>query len=193
MARTATARKSLLRKGIDGLTMIELLVVVVILGFLSLGLSSFLGVQLYESIRYEKGTREVDDASRIRHLLESEVSESDDIFYGQSLPGGACGSGASLFALRIPTDYDAALGLPKYFTTYYYESGGSIYRCGKPVLTNGRLDFGSSDVKSQITANISLSVNAGGSSSEVLDYQLLTPEGNVVVSARAYGQAEVIR
>jgi hypothetical protein len=190
----------------EGITLIEVLVAVVILGLLSIGLTSFLNVQLFESLRYEQATRETDDASRVQHLIETEVSESDDIVYGVSLPP-ACGSGNLLFALDVAEagSYDASTGLPVLYRTFYYQNSGALLRCGKPVCPSGNLKFtaqscddaaaptSEADVSSLITANIRLDVVSSGSSAEVLHYQLIGQSGKVVFDGKAYGQAEIIR
>ncbi|MCP9777001.1 prepilin-type N-terminal cleavage/methylation domain-containing protein [Cyanobium sp. A2C-AMD] len=185
----------LLAKSGNGYSLVELLVVVVVIGIISLALTSFLSTQLFESLRFEKASRETDDASRVQHLLDTEVSESDDVLYPGSVTVPAvCGAGDLVFALDIPNQYNVATGLPNYYRTYYLTgASGGITRCGKPVVATGALDFASSDVSSSISSNISLEVVASGSGAEVLEYRLSSLNGRILVDGRAYGQAEAIR
>jgi prepilin-type N-terminal cleavage/methylation domain-containing protein len=185
----------LLAKSESGYSLVELLVVVVVIGVISLALTSFLSTQLFESLRFEQASRETDDASRVQHLLDTEVSESDDIFYpGTVAVPAACGAGDLVFALDIPNEYNIATGLPNYYRTYYLSgASGGITRCGKPVVATGALDFASSDVSSSISSNVSLEVVASGSGAEVLEYRLASPAGRILVDGRAYGQVEAIR
>lgn len=186
---------------VNGFTLVELLIVVIIVGVLNSAMSALLSSQLYESLRFERANRETDDASRVQHLLDSEISESDVILY----PGTVAlpVPGDLLFALDIPTDYNIATGLPIRFRTYYFQGpAGELFRYGRPPINdppnfppNGSLDFRSSaaDVTALISANIRFNRVSAGSNAKVLEYTLVSPSGRTLLAGKAYGEAATIR
>lgn len=193
MASLAARRvRASLLVGASGYSLVELLVVLIVIGVLSIAMTSFLSAQLFEGLRHEKAAKETDDASRLQHLLDTEIGEASEIEYSPALPG-SCGSGASLFSLKIPDGYVDLTALPNYYLIYYYQSSGAIYRCGKPALANGRLDFSSGDVSARLSSNLSLGVDTANSGSSLVRYSILSPQGRVVASADAYARAGIIR
>ena len=175
-----------------GYTLPELLITVAILGVLAIGLANFLNSQLYQSLRSEKFSRETDDASRLQHLIETEVAESDQITYDQTLPS-PCGTGKSLFTLSVPSGYDSSTGLPTVYTTAYIQNSSGLSRCGKPPNADGSLDFSGTASVVVVSTNLTLDLNTSNSTARVIDYSLKGPGGNTIVTAKAYAQVSVIR
>lgn len=126
----------------DGFTLIELLIVVAVGGFLLLGVVLFAVSSVRTTARQMVAQRYQMGFSRLSHLLETEVSESQTLLYGQPI-AAICGNQLSLFTLTVPvlpTRLQPQEELPRAATIHYYQASGNVWRCGPIVNANGTLN-----------------------------------------------------
>lgn len=161
---------------VNAFSLVELLIVVVLLGVAGSMAWAALAPHLRFPVLFERASRQIDDASRLQNLLESEVAEASSITYGSSVQAGCSAASSSLFTLKVPYSYDPATGRPLEVVTDYYLGGdGVVYRCGKGVGSDGSLDFASSTAEAGVASGLVIDL-LPGSSSAYLQYRL-TGEG----------------
>jgi prepilin-type N-terminal cleavage/methylation domain-containing protein len=155
-----------------GYSLVELLVVTLLIGLAaSIGWAA-ISPHLRFPIIFERAARQIDDASRLQNLLESEVAEASRIDYDGGVQSGCSGASTALFTLAIPYSYDPGTGRPlEIKTDYYLGSNGEFFRCGKGVESDGSLSISSQTVEAAVSSGLVVEV-LSGASERYLQYRI---------------------
>lgn len=132
--RVAPLKGSRSRALVSGLSLVELLITIVILGSFMVVSTYLISHLLYNSKTSIKQSI-VDDWGRIDYLIETDTREALGVSIGSN-PFGTCGTTVDSPILALRTAYSSA-------PIIYYNSGtgvdASIRRCGPAILQNGQL------------------------------------------------------
>jgi hypothetical protein len=118
---------------------VELLMVALLAAGITAAVSNSLIAMIRSSSRLELQQRAIDQWSRISFLIDSEVAEGEEVLREQAFT--ECGSGTSLFSVRVPVpEGSAAAPMLGSRTIHYLLRGTSLLRCGPPYHANGSLN-----------------------------------------------------
>jgi len=171
------------RRPSDGFSLIELLVGLVMGGFLMAAAASTVVSQIRSGNRMEIAQSLRNDMGRLSSFLESEIGEGDWIFYNEPITGAsACTgvSGNSLFALRVPNLGATGTNLA-WTLIHYYQSGSgataTLNRCGPPINANGSLNFAGTRIATPVSPNTTLTL-ANTTDTKAVNYSLTIRDAN---------------
>jgi len=179
----------------QGFSLPEILVSVAILGVITLALSEFLNAQLSGAVRYEDAARRVDDASRLRHLINMEVMEAEEIKLNVTMPTNCTSTGSAAFRLKIdnPNSYTLSTNSLAADYIYYQLRPSGIYRCGPPPTELGGLNLAAADEYDLMTQALNLSVNQSASNDRLLEYTLTSiTGGGITITTRVFARSAQI-
>ena len=183
------------RQVCQGFSLPEILVSVAILGLITIGLTGFLNAQLSGAVRYEDGARRVDDASRMRHLIDMEVMESEEIKLNVAMPTSCSSEYSASFRLKIDnaSSYTVTTNSLASKYIYYQVRPSGIYRCGPPPNDLGSLNLTAADEYDLMTQSLSLSVNQSVSNDRMLEYTLSSATGgSISITSRVFARSAQI-
>ena len=166
----------------SGLSLIELLIVVIIIGVLSLITGRLLIGQMYATRRIESGLRSDSNGSRFRRLITNEANEAARFELVTTLPSSDpdCGADAGVVASNSAVRFEVPLKDGSYAnvdgttstSTYYYTKDGNIKRCGLPVFRNGSLDFDSSHQVGVVIRDASIAFDSLSADGKQFNYTI---------------------
>ncbi|MCT0230529.1 prepilin-type N-terminal cleavage/methylation domain-containing protein [Synechococcus sp. CS-1324] len=148
-----------------GFSLIELLVGLVMGGFLMAAAASTVVSQIRSGNRMEVAQSLRNDMGRLSSFLEAEIGEGDTIRYGVAITGaGGCtgASGNSLFTIDVPNLGATGATLVTTPIHYYLTGSGNtaaLNRCGPPINANGSLNFAGTRIATLVSPNTTLALN----------------------------------
>lgn len=170
----------------SGFTLTELLITVAIGGLLIAASATVIISEIRSGIATERFARAQQDFLRISSFINSEVGEGARLQYSQATTG-CLPSGTSLVTIVIPYGFNSSTLLPNESIVHYYVSGGSLYRCGPPILATGALNPGEAISASQLNTNTQMTIEPA-SNSKGLAYALnFRNENNSLIFSQSSG------